>query len=58
MGDGYCDDTNNNFYCNFDEGDCCGLSIIATYCQECACIDDEFRGILFIDIFLLHRKQF
>ena len=24
IADGYCDDINNNFYCSYDGGDCCG----------------------------------
>ena len=27
IGDTYCDDINNNLYCNYDGGDCCGPNI-------------------------------
>ena len=27
IGDGYCDDINNNVGCNFDSGDCCGANV-------------------------------
>ena len=37
IGDGYCDDENNNDDCNFDGGDCCLDEIIADYCTECVC---------------------
>lgn len=33
MADGECDGVNNNFECNYDEGDCC----------ECTCVDGDFE---------------
>ena len=39
LGDGYCDDGNNNEGCNWDGGDCCGGDDDFTYCTECACLD-------------------
>ena len=37
IGDGYCDDENNNADCHFDGGDCCGNNINTQYCNECFC---------------------
>ena len=37
MGDGHCDDQNNNAECNFDGGDCCGSNVNTTYCISCEC---------------------
>ena len=39
VGDGYCDDGNNNQECNFDGGDCCGSDVDTTYCTECQCLE-------------------
>ena len=42
VGDGRCDDLNNNCACNWDEGDCCGKSgdsLQFEYCTACACLD-------------------
>ena len=39
MGDGYCDDVNNNLECNYDGGDCCGSNVNVQYCTECQCLD-------------------
>lgn len=38
VGDGYCDDNNNNCACNWDKGDCCkaGTSVYQ-YCKMCFC---------------------
>ena len=41
QGDGYCDDTNNNADCNFDDGDCCLNPVIAEFCNECWCYADN-----------------
>ena len=35
IGDGYCDDENNNAGCNFDGGDCCGVNVNTQYCNLC-----------------------
>ena len=41
IGNGYCDDENNNDECNFDGGDCC-LDIVETYfCTICQCFEGE-----------------
>ena len=37
IGDGYCDDGNNNIGCNFDQGDCCGPNVMKNYCKVCQC---------------------
>ena len=39
IGDGYCDDINNNVGCNFDSGDCCGSNVNTQYCTECLCLE-------------------
>merc|ERR1712100_196136 len=42
VGDGYCDDGNNNAGCGWDDGDCCGSSGKAkqyNYCNDCSCLD-------------------
>ena len=36
-GDGFCDDLNNIEDCNFDDGDCCGLSVERNFCVDCTC---------------------
>ena len=40
VGDGYCDDINNNVGCNFDGGDCCGPNVNTAYCLECLCLEE------------------
>ena len=37
IGDGYCDDENNNAECNWDGGDCCGDNVFTDYCTICGC---------------------
>jgi hypothetical protein len=39
VGDGNCDDNNNNGGCAWDGGDCCGLTVSKKYCKECKCLD-------------------
>ena len=39
IGDGYCDDENNNAGCHFDGGDCCGVNVNTQYCNECICYE-------------------
>ena len=36
-GDGLCDDSVNTIACNYDDGDCCGPSIITINCDICKC---------------------
>ena len=44
VGDGYCDDDNNNAGCDWDNGDCCGASNIYQYCDDCACLDCQYEA--------------
>ena len=37
IGDGYCDDETNNAGCNFDAGDCCGITVNTEWCTDCIC---------------------
>ena len=37
VGDGFCDDINNNEACGYDDGDCCGLSMEKNFCVQCIC---------------------
>ena len=37
VGDGFCDDINNNEACGYDDGDCCGLSMKKNFCVKCIC---------------------
>ena len=38
ISDGSCDDANNNPFCNFDGGDCCGSDVRKQYCFDCLCL--------------------
>ena len=38
ISDDSCDDVNNNQFCNFDGGDCCGANVIKQYCINCNCL--------------------
>ena len=37
IGNGYCDDENNNKGCNYDGDDCCGLFVNTEHCNFCEC---------------------
>ena len=37
VGDGFCDDKNNIEACEYDDGDCCGLSVKENFCVDCSC---------------------
>ena len=39
IGDGYCDDSNNNKECDYDGGDCCGDNVNTDYCNDCQCLN-------------------
>ena len=39
IGDGLCDDINNNLACTYDGGDCCGSNDNTDYCNECLCLE-------------------
>ena len=41
IGDGWCDDENNNAGCGYDGGDCCGPNIKTKYCTECQCLGEN-----------------
>lgn len=43
-GDSHCDDANNKDSCGWDGGDCCGVKVVTTYCKECECKDDSYKG--------------
>ena len=45
IGDGFCQDYNNNRHCSFDGGDCCGTCVNSKYCSECECIGEN-SGIM------------
>ena len=40
IGDGFCDDKNNNKECNYDGGDCCGSCKVTDFCTNCTCLQD------------------
>merc|ERR1712139_24194 len=43
IGDGNCDDENNNCACGYDKGDCCGTNVKKAYCKECKCKAPKFK---------------
>ena len=38
IGDGVCNDENNNYICNFDAGDCCDPNAVLLFCYDCTCV--------------------
>ena len=44
IGDGYCDDENNNAGCGFDGGDCCGSDVKTAYCSVCQCLGENIAS--------------
>ena len=53
IGDGFCDDGNNNPECDFDGGDCCGqdepwdydyYAFWDKYCKICECLEPPICG--------------
>ena len=44
IGDGYCDDINNNQDCSYDDGDCCGSNVNTQYCNICQCLEGGGGG--------------
>ena len=38
ISDDSCDDVNNNQFCNYDGGDCCGANVVKQYCIDCDCL--------------------
>ena len=64
VGDGFCDDINNNEACDYDNGDCCGLSMKKNFCVQCICKGKSnsftmMKEIELIIVFLqfLHAKM-
>ena len=50
IGDGICNDGNNNQGCQYDGGDCCGISQNKDqykYCKKCRCIDPNADNSVF-----------
>merc|ERR1712032_134646 len=43
VGDGNCDDNNNNCGCDWDAGDCCGAKGF-DFCKECKCKDCNYKA--------------
>merc|ERR1712156_951791 len=41
IGNGFCDDINNNKECTYDGGDCCGICINTDFCTNCTCLQNE-----------------
>ena len=39
LGDGICDDGNNNKECGWDVGDCCGEYVNTDFCSQCECLN-------------------
>ena len=39
IGDGYCDNINNNLDCTYDGGDYCLDYVNEDYCEECLCLE-------------------
>ena len=42
VGDGFCDDYNNNHMCEYDGGDCCGSFVNQSNCTICLCLDPKY----------------
>ena len=55
VGDGFCDDINNNEACDYDDGDCCGLSMKKNFCVQCICKgkSNSFKLMIQIELFSL-----
>ena len=47
ISDDSCDDVNNNQFCNYDGGDCCGANVIKQYCFECDCLGKLKKSVCF-----------
>ena len=44
IGDGWCEDENNNAGCGFDGGDCCGPDVKTAYCSDCECLGENINS--------------
>ena len=59
VGDGFCDDINNNEACDYDDGDCCE-SMEKNFCVQCICKgkSNSFKLMIQIELFsYLHAKM-
>ena len=45
VGDGFCDDANNNAGCSWDDGDCCGIENNYDFCDDCLCLNCTYPVI-------------
>ena len=49
ISDDSCDDVNNNQFCKYDGGDCCGANVVKQYCIDCECLGKgAFTNYVFI----------
>lgn len=44
IGDGSCDDRNNNVECGWDGADCCGRNVNTNFCSECECLNFDINN--------------
>ena len=52
ISDGSCDDINNNAFCQFDGGDCCGANVRKQHCMDCQCLGNtNFFILLYLHFF-------
>ena len=51
ISDDSCDDVNNNQFCNFDGGDCCGANVIKQYCIDCDCLGKLKKSVFYLFTF-------
>ena len=60
VGDGFCDDINNNEACDYDNGDCCGLSMKKNFCVKCICKgkSNSFRMMKEISSIIIFPQYF
>ena len=60
INDGFCDDLNNIAECDYDGGDCCGLSKNKNFCVDCRCKCNQitknkqcYDHIVYVFLFIL-----
>ena len=60
--DDFCDDINNKKECDYDGGDCCGLSAQYNFCVDCSCKckhnPEKTRAILISNHFTIFMSTF
>ena len=56
ISDDSCDDVNNNQFCNYDGGDCCGANVIKQYCIDCDCLGKLKK--IFVPLFTVIVSEF